>query len=85
MHKYLAACGCNIGRIRKNNEDNFYFNGIVLQAENRGLRDILFTSGTLASPFCVGVFDGMGGEALLQEPHRKGMRSEAGDVSAGHP
>ena len=54
MHKYLAACGCNIGRIRKNNEDNFYFNGIVLQAENRGLRDILFTSGTLASPFCVG-------------------------------
>lgn len=61
MHKYLAACGCNIGRIRKNNEDNFYFNGIVLQAENRGLRDILFTSGTLASPFCVGVFDGMGG------------------------
>lgn len=67
MHKYLAACGCNIGRIRKNNEDNFYFNGIVLQAENRGLRDILFTSGTLASPFCVGVFDGMGGEAFGED------------------
>lgn len=50
MHKYLAACGCNIGRIRKNNEDNFYFNGIVLQAENRGLRDILFTSGHIGQP-----------------------------------
>lgn len=67
MHKYLAACGCNIGRIRKNNEDNFCFNSIVLQVENRGLRDILLTSGTLAGPFCVGVFDGMGGESFGED------------------
>lgn len=67
MHKYIAACGCNIGRIRKNNEDNFYFNSIVLQVENRGLRDILFASGTLASPFYVGVFDGMGGESFGED------------------
>lgn len=67
MHKFISACGCNIGRIRSNNEDNFCFNGIVLQAENRGLRDVLFASGTLDKPFCAGVFDGMGGEAFGEE------------------
>lgn len=64
MHKHISACGCSIGRIRNNNEDNFCFNGIVLQAENNGLRDVLVVSGTLDKPLCVGVFDGMGGEAL---------------------
>lgn len=67
MRKYLAACGCNMGRVRTNNEDNFCFNGMVLQAENRGLRDVLFSSGRLDRPFCAGVFDGMGGEAFGEE------------------
>ena len=67
MRKFTSACGCNIGRIRSNNEDNFCFNGIILQAENRGLRDVLFASGTLDKPFCMGVFDGMGGEAFGEE------------------
>ena len=22
-----AACGCNTGKVRKNNEDNFFFDG----------------------------------------------------------
>lgn len=64
MHQFISACGCSIGRIRSNNEDNFCFNSIVLQTENRGLRDVLFASGTLDKPFCAGVFDGMGGEAF---------------------
>lgn len=64
MRKHISACGCNIGRTRNNNEDNFCFNNIVLQAENRGLRDVLFASGTLDKPFCTGIFDGMGGEAF---------------------
>lgn len=67
MHKFISACGCNIGRIRSNNEDNFCFNGFVLSAENCGLRDVLFASGTLDKPFCIGVFDGMGGEAFGEE------------------
>lgn len=67
MHKFISACGCSIGRIRTSNEDNFCFNGIVLQAGNSGLRDVLFASGTLETPFCVGVFDGMGGEAFGEE------------------
>lgn len=64
MRKHISACGCSIGRIRSNNEDNFCFNGIVLQAENNGLRDVLFASDSLDRPFCTGVFDGMGGEAF---------------------
>lgn len=63
MRKHISVCGCSIGRIRSSHEDNFYFNGIVLQMENNGLRDVLFASGTLDKPFCAGVFDGMGGEA----------------------
>lgn len=67
MYKFISACGCSIGRIRENNEDNFCFNGVTLQTKNQGLRDVLFTSGTLDKPFCVGVFDGMGGEAFGEE------------------
>lgn len=67
MRKFISACGCNIGRIRNNNEDNFCFNGVILQAENRGLRDVLFASGSLDKPFCIGIFDGMGGEAFGEE------------------
>lgn len=67
MHKFISACGCNIGRVRSNNEDNFCFNGFVLSAENCGLRDVLFASGTLDKAFCIGVFDGMGGEAFGEE------------------
>ena len=26
-YKLDAACLCNTGRVRKNNEDNFYFDG----------------------------------------------------------
>lgn len=39
--KIEAACGCNIGRIRSNNEDNLYFNGLILEEKNIGLKDIV--------------------------------------------
>jgi protein phosphatase len=55
-----AACDCNIGKIRTNNEDNFYFNGETLEMENPGLVSPLhrhFDRNTV----CFGVFDGMGG------------------------
>ena len=35
-----AACGCNVGKIRKNNEDNFYFCGKILPKNNSGLRTV---------------------------------------------
>lgn len=57
-----AACGCNTGKIRKNNEDNFCFDGKHLEAENNGLEKTLCYQGRLKNGFCVAVFDGMGGE-----------------------
>ena len=57
-----AACGCDMGRIRKNNEDNFYFDGKCLEAENDGLKYPVFVEEAVKNGMCVAVFDGMGGE-----------------------
>lgn len=56
-----AACGCNTGKIRKNNEDNFIFDGKCLDKENNGLIRPLKTN-KLRNGFSVAIFDGMGGE-----------------------
>lgn len=57
-----AACLCNTGRVRKNNEDNFYFDGGCLEAENNGLEQPLTMVRPLLRDTFVAVFDGMGGE-----------------------
>ena len=57
-----AACGCNIGRVRTNNEDNFYFDGISLPENNKGLSGCVVKKTYLEREVCFGVFDGMGGE-----------------------
>lgn len=57
-----AACGCNIGKIRKNNEDNFYFDGKCLEPENCGLKHSAIMEEPLKSGMCIAIFDGMGGE-----------------------
>lgn len=63
-YKIRAACGCNVGKIRKNNEDNLYFNHVILPEENPGLEDTLSMECDLSEKSAVfGVFDGMGGEA----------------------
>ena len=63
--RYLiqAACGCHIGKVRKNNEDNFYFDGKCLERENTGLKHPACLEETLKNGFSVAVFDGMGGES----------------------
>jgi len=46
------------------NEDNFFFDGKILPAENSALTEILTMDRShLQEPVCFGVFDGMGGEA----------------------
>ena len=67
MYRVTAACGCNIGKVRRNNEDNFYFDGCFLPQENTGLEIIKGYQGKLGQPICFGVFDGMGGEACGEE------------------
>ena len=56
-----AACGSDIGRIRTNNEDNFYFNGVFLPQDNIGQRPSLTFSGCRPADECMAIFDGMGG------------------------
>ena len=57
-----AACGCNTGKIRKNNEDNFFFDGRCLEADNSGLKHPVTMTKALRRELCVAIFDGMGGE-----------------------
>lgn len=57
-----ASCGCNKGRIRYNNEDNFYFDRKCLQAENNGLKYPVSFEDSLRNRTMMAVFDGMGGE-----------------------
>jgi len=57
-----AACGCHIGKIRKNNEDNFFFAGKYLDSDNIGLEAPLSYVGPIKNGFSIVVFDGMGGE-----------------------
>ena len=60
--KIEAACGCHIGKIRKNNEDNFFFAGEYLDSDNMGLEAPLNYKGHLRRGLTLAVFDGMGGE-----------------------
>ncbi len=57
-----AACLCNTGRVRGNNEDNFFFDGRCLPEANNGLKHPVVMYHLLRKELCVAVFDGMGGE-----------------------
>ena len=57
-----AACLCNTGKVRKNNEDNFFFDGRCLEEDNSGLKHPVAMTRTLRRELCVAIFDGMGGE-----------------------
>lgn len=62
-----AACGSHVGKIRENNEDNFYFSGGYLNPEEEGMFGadlppvIHGFSRMLKSGTCMAIFDGMGG------------------------
>jgi len=53
-----ASCSCNRGKVRKNNEDNFYFDGRCLPRENNGLRHAITMRASLRKEQCLAVFDG---------------------------
>lgn len=55
-------CLSHIGKIRKNNQDNFFCNGSYMAAENNGTVELLRGSVDSADNAVFCVFDGMGGE-----------------------
>ena len=57
-----AACGCNVGKIRKSNEDNFCFDNRHLEIQNNGISELLRFDSKIKNGICFAVFDGMGGE-----------------------
>ncbi|MDO5135781.1 MAG: protein phosphatase 2C domain-containing protein [Eubacteriales bacterium] len=57
------ACICQVGRVRANNEDNFWCCGLRLPAENTGLKGVATGSIPLKKLPALAVFDGMGGES----------------------
>lgn len=57
-----ASCGCHIGKVRKNNEDNFFFEGKCLERENQGLRNPVTIESNLKHGLTYAIFDGIGGE-----------------------
>lgn len=62
-----AACVCDKGILRSNNEDNFCFNGYCMKKGELGIAEPV-TLRTYAKKFQLfAVFDGMGGEAFGEE------------------
>jgi PPM family protein phosphatase len=59
-----AACGCDLGRVRSINEDNFYFNDRFLPADNQALKKAIPWETDTREPRVFAVFDGMGGESF---------------------
>ena len=59
-----AACGCSTGRVRRNNEDNFWFAGRGLEADNNGMEGIRTLECSPTGGVLLAVFDGMGGESF---------------------
>lgn len=61
-NKLYAACSSNMGLRRRNNEDNFLFNGNYLPEEHFGTESTLTLECSVGRNIHLAVFDGMGGE-----------------------
>ncbi len=59
---FVCACACNKGKVRSTNQDNYYFDSMVLPEQNDALNENLRAYYAGNQTFAVGVFDGMGGE-----------------------
>lgn len=56
------VCCCNTGRVRKNNQDNFFVDWKYLYSENYALEEPISGFHSIADKPAYAVFDGMGGE-----------------------
>lgn len=56
-----AACFSHVGRVRGNNEDNFYFDGHCMPSDNHGTPMTEAYQRLLKAGTALAIFDGMGG------------------------
>lgn len=75
-YKINAAVMNNMGRVRTNNEDNFYLDGVYMQKKAMD-KGGLFQKNTSSSAQVYAVCDGMGGEAAGEEASFAAIRSIA--------
>lgn len=59
-----AACLSDPGKVRRKNEDNFYFGGYCMPENTAGLRKPAYICREMGEGMWLAVFDGMGGESL---------------------
>ena len=67
LNFYDAACGSHVGKIRENNEDNFYFSGKYAEKDDIGTAGVISVKSFLKSGTVMAIFDGMGGGAYGEE------------------
>lgn len=60
--KISAVYTCDLGKVRKKNQDNLYFQGKILKLQHTKAHSKLLWRTSTKKAVCVGVFDGMGGE-----------------------
>lgn len=56
-----AACASHLGRVRRNNEDNYYFSSQYAQPDAGSQGRVLYKQFLQQGSLCLAVFDGMGG------------------------
>lgn len=59
-----AACGCETGRIRSNNEDNLFYYNRILPEVHQGIGGTIKVRMRITDDTAFAVFDGMGGEQM---------------------
>lgn len=84
-YKLQAACFSHMGLRRRNNEDNFLFNGSYLPEVHSGTERTL-TSGCLtARNVHLAVFDGIGGENYGEQASYAAARKHFGFIGTAKP
>ena len=71
------AYTCHTGKVRRNNEDNFWCCGDLLPASNNGMEEIHTGTCPREKLPTLAVFDGMGGESQGENFIRTGKGSFA--------
>lgn len=61
-YKINGACKSEIGKVRENNEDNYYFNFKILKEDNEGNNKAITMQFENVDNVICSIFDGMGGE-----------------------
>ena len=64
--KIYSSVGVNVGNVRENNEDNFYYNGLYLNKDTREIPAV-YSEEKMEQLQIYAVCDGMGGEAMGEE------------------